>query len=69
MKKSIHKQRKRVVIEEMKYTKKEQLDFLRDVIYDYQRKVDHEVDKNNKFMLNDILDMYYCIQETLENKQ
>ena len=68
MKKSIHKKRRKEVIENMQYSKKEQIDFLKDVIYDYQRKVDNENDKSTKFMLNEILDMYYCIQETIENK-
>lgn len=68
MKKSIHKQRKKEVIENMKYTKNEQIDFLKDVIFDYQRKLDNESDKSTKFMLNDIIDMYYCIKETIENK-
>lgn len=52
----------------MQYTKNEQIDFLKDVIFDYQRKLDNENDKSKKFILNDILDMYYCIKETVENK-
>lgn len=51
----------------MKYGKSDQIDFIKTVIYDYQRKVDNEVDKDKKWILNDIVDMYYSIKETLEN--
>ena len=52
----------------MKYGKVEQIDFIKTVIYDYQRKIDKETEKDKQWILNDILDMYYCIKETLEMK-
>lgn len=52
----------------MKYGKFEQIDFLKTVIYDYQRKIDQDPDKDKLFILNDILDMYYCILETIEKR-
>ena len=52
----------------MKYSKSEQLDFIKTVIYDYQRKVDNESEKDKKWILNDIVDMYYSIKDTLENQ-
>ena len=52
----------------MKYGKFEQVDFLKTVIYDYQRKIDQETDKEKLWILNDILDMYYCILESTEKR-
>lgn len=50
----------------MTYNKKEQVDFIKQVIYDYQLKIDNEENKSTKYMLNDILDLYYSVLDTLE---
>ncbi len=52
----------------MKYRRVDQIDFIKTQIGVYQDKVNKEEDKNKKWILNDIVDMYYSVLETLESK-
>lgn len=53
----------------MKHLKSDQVDFIKANIYKYQKLVDEEKDKDKKWILNDIIDMYYSILELYEEKK
>ena len=52
----------------MKYGKAEQMDFVRTQIYEQNRRIEKEVDKNKIWALNDIIDMYQSILQFLESR-
>lgn len=52
----------------MKYGKAEQMDFIRTQIYEQNRRIEKETDKNKIWALNDIIDMYQSILQFLESR-
>ena len=52
----------------MNYNKREQIEFIKQVIDDYQIKANNASDNNSKYMLNDIIDLYSSVLDTLESK-